>query len=445
MRNDFAIFILTHGRASNVYTEKTLKTLGYTGRLYYIIDNEDDQADEYYERYGDSVIMFDKPKSAEYVDAADNFQKRTCILYARNECWNIASMLGLKWFMQLDDDVSDIQWRWEEKGKLKGKKAVPFDDICEAFIEWMEDSDADTVAFCQGGDFIGGVNGSYGKGILRKAMNSFFCRTDRPIEFKGTMNEDVSMYTNYGNRGRLIMSSTKLCLVPMATQSVAGGMTEEYKETGTYIKSFYSVMISPHKVSLDAWDEDSYKAARGVHAYQKTVENIKRYADFKKRTGGSTRLGIQMCVTNPDDILRFYEANKSLPVDYIVFRPIESTRCSYYRDKKNGRVVPNIIEQLRIISDEDNRVKINYKWYELDKSFDECLAHWSQVAMNELGELIYCCHKPYEKICHVLETDAKERYYQSVTDISMCDVPCRLTGPNKQLEEILSIEESEFL
>lgn len=250
MRNDFAIFILTHGRASNVYTEKTLKTLGYTGRLYYIIDNEDDQADKYYERYGDSVIMFDKPKSAEYVDAADNFQKRTCILYARNECWNIASMLGLKWFMQLDDDVSDIQWRWEEKGKLKEKKAVPFDDICEAFIEWIEDSDADTVAFCQGGDFIGGVNGSYGKGILRKAMNSFFCRTDRPIEFKGTMNEDVSMYTNYGNRGRLIMSSTKLCLVPMATQSVAGGMTEEYKETGTYIKSFYSVMISPHAVKI---------------------------------------------------------------------------------------------------------------------------------------------------------------------------------------------------
>lgn len=199
------------------------------------------------------------------------------------------------------------------------------------------------------------------------------------------------------------------------------------------------------KVSLDAWDEDSYKAARGVHAYQKTVENIKRYADFKKRTGGSTRLGIQMCVTNPNDILRFYEANKSLPVDYIVFRPIESTRCSYYRDKKNRRAVPSIIEQLRIISDEDNRVKINYKWYELGKSFDECLAHWSQVAMNERGELIYCCHKPYEKICHVLEPDAKERYYQSVTDISMCDVPCRLTGPNKQLEEILSIEESEFL
>lgn len=58
------------------------------------------------------------------------------------------------------------------------------------------------------------------------------------------------MYTSYGNSGRLVMSSTKVCLVPMATQSLAGGMTEEYMETGTYIKSFYSVMISPHAVKI---------------------------------------------------------------------------------------------------------------------------------------------------------------------------------------------------
>ena len=37
---DFAVFILTHGRADNVKTYKTLKRFGYTGKIYIIIDNE---------------------------------------------------------------------------------------------------------------------------------------------------------------------------------------------------------------------------------------------------------------------------------------------------------------------------------------------------------------------------------------------------------------------
>ena len=32
MRDNFAVFILTHGRASNVVTLKTLKRQGYSGR-----------------------------------------------------------------------------------------------------------------------------------------------------------------------------------------------------------------------------------------------------------------------------------------------------------------------------------------------------------------------------------------------------------------------------
>ena len=46
MRDSFAVFILTHGRADNVVTMKTLKKGGYTGRWYMIIDNEDEQKDD---------------------------------------------------------------------------------------------------------------------------------------------------------------------------------------------------------------------------------------------------------------------------------------------------------------------------------------------------------------------------------------------------------------
>ena len=37
MNDDFAILILTHGRADNVMTTKALEKSGYTGKIYYVI------------------------------------------------------------------------------------------------------------------------------------------------------------------------------------------------------------------------------------------------------------------------------------------------------------------------------------------------------------------------------------------------------------------------
>ena len=44
MRDDFAVMILTHGRADRVYTLKSLRKGGYTGKVYIVIDNEDEDS-----------------------------------------------------------------------------------------------------------------------------------------------------------------------------------------------------------------------------------------------------------------------------------------------------------------------------------------------------------------------------------------------------------------
>ena len=90
MLDDFAVFILSHGRPDNVITYKTLQRAGYTGRVYIIIDNEDKQADKYYQNYGDMVIMFDKVAWAEKTDTGDNFAERNTVLFARNAVFEIA-------------------------------------------------------------------------------------------------------------------------------------------------------------------------------------------------------------------------------------------------------------------------------------------------------------------------------------------------------------------
>jgi hypothetical protein len=68
----FATFILTHGRADNVLSYRALKKGGYTGQIYLLVDDEDKQLQKYLDNYGDEVIVFDKKKVAESVDACDN-------------------------------------------------------------------------------------------------------------------------------------------------------------------------------------------------------------------------------------------------------------------------------------------------------------------------------------------------------------------------------------
>ena len=82
-------------------------------------------------------------------------------------------------------------------------------------------------------------------------MNTFFCRTDRPFQFVGTMNEDVTMYTTLGSRGALIMSITDCAIIQAATQGTKGGMSEAYADGGTFLKSFYTVMSMPSAVRVE--------------------------------------------------------------------------------------------------------------------------------------------------------------------------------------------------
>lgn len=263
MRDDFAVFILTHGRADNVATIKALRRGGYSGKWYMVIDNEDADAERYRENFGaDHVIMFDKQAAHDRADTMDNFNNHRAIIYARNESFRIARDMGLTYFLMLDDDYKEIDFRYADGKKLAAKPARNLDRIFESMLRFLDASGAETVAFAQGGDFVGGLEGgNFKKGILRKAMNSLFCRADRPIDFRGTMNEDVTTYTTLGSRGKLFFTLCAMCVIQIPTQSLDGGMTEAYLETGTYVKTFYSVMAMPSCIKVSMM----YSKHRRIH------------------------------------------------------------------------------------------------------------------------------------------------------------------------------------
>lgn len=254
MRDDFAVFILSHGRANKILTLETLKKCGYTGKTYIVIDDEDDSEDEYRRLYGDMVVQFNKKEWAEKTDFADNFiDDRRSVVFARNFSFQLAKDLGLKYFCELDDDYTSFLHRYIEGDKLKSTSCKNIDLIFDAMIDFLNDSGAITVCMAQGGDFIGGADsGTFKKGLLRKAMNSFVCDVDKAFEFYGRINEDVNAYVVHGIRGKLLFTLTHVQLCQLQTQSNAGGWTEVYLEKGTYVKSFYSVIYAPSCVYVRA-------------------------------------------------------------------------------------------------------------------------------------------------------------------------------------------------
>lgn len=261
MRHDsFAVFILSHGRPDRVRTLQSLLRGGYSGRWYIVIDNEDAAAGEYRKKYGQHIVMFDKLAVSRTFDTADNFQDRRTVVYARNACFDIAEQMGLEYFVQLDDDYNTFMYRFIQGGKLKGVQIKQLDRVFDAMLDFLDNSGALTVAMAQGGDLIGGIHSNnFNKGLLRKAMNTFFCRTDRKFKFLGRINEDVNTYVKVGGLGELFFTVSAICMTQEQTQSNSGGMTDVYLASGTYLKSFYTVMFCPSCVTVKMMGDKHYR------------------------------------------------------------------------------------------------------------------------------------------------------------------------------------------
>lgn len=248
---DYTVFIISNNRPNKVYTDTMLNKYNYTGTSYIVLDNEDKSINEYIEKFGEHRIkVFDKKAIADKTDEGNNFDNRRTTTHARNACFDIAEILGYKYFLVLDDDYTVFRYRYIDQYITKGY-VQNLDNLFTKTFEYYKNNKFLSIAFAQGGDFIGGESCGLLKNYLfnsRKCMNSFFCSTDRRFWFLGQLNEDVNTYVTYGNRGDLFMTIPFVGLEQKATQLTAGGMTDAYLKYGTYVKSFTTVMMQPSSV-----------------------------------------------------------------------------------------------------------------------------------------------------------------------------------------------------
>jgi hypothetical protein len=269
----FAAFILTHGRSDKVTTYKTLRKHGYSGRIVLVVDDEDTHLSQYEANFPGQVVVFSKEKAAMLFDEGDNFNDRRAVVYARNALWGIAERLGVTHFIELDDDYSNFYYRIDENGHY-GNWWARCDWLFDALCDYLDKTPFATVALSQGGDHIGGGAGVKSNKALRKAMNAFICRTDRPFEFSGRINEDTTAYTVLQRAGVPFLTVVAAQVNQGSTQANAGGLTDIYKAMGTYIKSFYSVMYTPSAVKVGVLKDGGSKGGTKVDGHARLHHSI---------------------------------------------------------------------------------------------------------------------------------------------------------------------------
>jgi len=288
MNNIFVVFVVTHGRPDRVITIKTLRKQGYTGKIYLIMDDEDTSIPEYKKAYGDQVLVFSKQKYINLTDDGDNFEEKRAVVYARNACFEMAENIGVKLFIVLDDDYTEFRFKTDGRFNYDDKQIKNLDRTFNDLFDYYLSIPAKSIAISQNGDYIGGAGNNLhtSLGRRRKCMNSFFCSVDRPFQFLGKINEDLTTATRLQSLGNLFLTYPLLSLQQIETQQNRGGLTDIYLALGTYVKSFYSVMYQPSSIKVSMMG-DSHRRLHHKVNWECTVPCIlsEQYRKASRVTG----------------------------------------------------------------------------------------------------------------------------------------------------------------
>ena len=174
---------------------------------------------------------------------------------ARLAAYDIARKLGVRFFMELDDDWNGIQVPSFISDGLPGRKrlyikkdpepfaAKYFKFIVERVFDMVAETGA-TIAFVQSGELLSADVSYYH--FKPKTMNTFILDTENPMPFGG-FNEDVNVYCR--------RNMDKPCFqVGYLIWSHGGSQLRQGIEyTGTWEKTFATVITNPTATRLSTF------------------------------------------------------------------------------------------------------------------------------------------------------------------------------------------------
>lgn len=239
--NDYAVFIISHGRPEcRTYN----KYLGGEN-CYIVCDDEDETLPEYQRRYGDKVIVYHRDEYIQKTDWQFNQVKRNHSVYPRNACYDLAKKIGRRYFFVVDDDMKVAPAiRSISEGELKSYRPKDLYKVLGAYVEFMRGTDIAIVGVGGSGDFIGGAAAITQRPIAYTLQNFYLCDVARPVEFKSLWVDDYTASVLGWMQG-------KMTIVPkmvMAVFSVGENSTADYVNDYSY--NFAPVVLAPASIRL---------------------------------------------------------------------------------------------------------------------------------------------------------------------------------------------------
>lgn len=248
----FAVFILSHSRASRVETYNTLRSAGYTGKIYIVVDDEDPQLSTYKDRFENSddyteLLVFGKQPMIDIADTVYPEKKRSSALYARNFIENMAEIFRLDTFAMMDDDITSLRFRWIEDGSVKSHTVnSTMDKVFEYYSQYIIDAEIATASFPYSMFYVSGTSGLDKKITESRHTYQIHIRnTNFPVDWVSVINQDTITQLQTMQVGYIWWSIPYLVFDAEPMNSKSGGLKSVYDSIKDFDMAFLAVISNP--------------------------------------------------------------------------------------------------------------------------------------------------------------------------------------------------------
>lgn len=275
MRDDFAIFIISHERADRVESYNMLRKAGYTGKICIVVDDEDSQLSEYKEKFiglGEDYVIYNKDLYRTATEVCRRVEG--CATYARNAVEYFAKAKGLKAFMVADDDLLRLRFRHNEKGVLKSTPVTSgLNEILESYIDFILESNIACVSFGTANVYMNGIKPE-SVSNNRLPFNCFIRNTEYTWTWKAEIYEDAvtSILESWNGDFAMQLPFVQCDMCPMDV-GAKGGMTDVYSAISQYEKNFPVLIYAPSCVKLGLGKRSFIYTVQKKNAFPKLISS----------------------------------------------------------------------------------------------------------------------------------------------------------------------------
>ena len=248
---NFAVFIISHGRAETLTTYDVLIKSGYTGKIYVVIDDLDSQRIQYENRFGNNTILvFSKEKYAyENTDCGLCEPLLKFAVFARNAVEDFAVEFGLDCFSIWDDDIENIRHRYISGKSLLSKDVTDLDSVFITYLQFMLYGDITTLGFAQCMLYMGGVQSflNWKTTYRRQCLGVMIRNTKKKVKWGLNMYEDVTTPQTdcmYGNVW-LTLTEIQYDTPNIGLGITSGGNSDVYRSLNPYVQTFFPILSRP--------------------------------------------------------------------------------------------------------------------------------------------------------------------------------------------------------